>query len=150
MFLAKQESRVIFRKFKKSIHNILIVEDEPLVAFENELLVQGAGYRVIDTVDTEEEAIALIDKGDIQLVLSDVMLADGGDGVNVAKYASQHDIPVLFASGSCPINARQFAIGCLVKPYNERDLLKAIHAVDMLIQGKAVNKMPQSLMLYEE
>jgi len=141
---------MLFRRFKKSIENILIVEDEPLVAFENELRIADAGYRVAATVDNEPEAIALIAQGNIHLVLADVALSNGGSGVSVAEAASAAGIPVLFATGACPINARRFAIGCLIKPYTARELVRAIETVDLLIRGDQPKAMPQALSLYED
>ena len=139
---------MLFSRFTRSIEAILIVEDEPLVAFDNELRVVDAGYRVVATVDNEFEAIAVLKREPIHLVLADVNLSRGGSGVEVAKIASALDIPVLFATGACPNAARQYAIGCLNKPYSAAELVKAIHAVDMMIRGETPRAMPKPLNLY--
>lgn len=139
---------MLFSRFTRSIEAILIVEDEPLVAFDNELRVVDAGYRVVATVDNEPEAIAVLRREPVHLVLADVNLSRGGSGVEVAKVASSLDIPVLFATGACPGDARQYAIGCLNKPYNAAELVKAIAAVDRLIRGKPPKSMPRPLNLY--
>ena len=139
---------MLFSRFTRSIETILIVEDEPLVAFDNELRVVDAGYRVVATVDTEAEAIAILEREPIHLVLADVNLSRGGSGVEVARVASERDIPVLFATGTCPGHAKQYAIGCLIKPYSAAELVKAIHAVDLLIRGKTPKVMPKPLNLY--
>lgn len=139
---------MLFSRFTRSIKTILIVEDEPLVAFDNELHVVDAGYRVVATVDTEAEAIAMLEREPVDLVLADVNLSRGGSGVEVARVASGMNIPVLFATGACPGEARQYAIGCLNKPYSAAELTKAIHAVDLLIRGKTPRSMPRPLNLY--
>jgi CheY-like chemotaxis protein len=139
---------MLFSRFTRSIKTILIVEDEPLVAFDNELHVVDAGYRVVATVDTEGEAIAILEREPIDLVLADVNLSRGGSGIEVARIASGLDIPVLFATGTCPGDARQYAIGCLNKPYTPTELTKAIHAVDLMIRGKTPRTMPRPLNLY--
>ncbi len=139
---------MLFSRFTRSIKTILIVEDEPLVAFDNELRVVDAGYRVAATVDTEAEAIAVLERGDIDLVLADVNLSRGGSGVEVARVASELNIPVLFATGACPIGGQQYAIGCLDKPYSAAELVKAIDAVDRMIRGKTPKTMPKPLSLY--
>jgi len=139
---------MLFSHFTRSIKAILIVEDEPLVAFDNELRVVDAGYRVVATVDNELEAIAILQREQIDLVLADINLSGGGSGVEVAKIASGLDIPVLFATGTCPNLARQFAIGCLNKPFSAAELVKAIHAVDLLICGQTPKSMPKPLNLY--
>jgi DNA-binding response OmpR family regulator len=139
---------MLFSRFKRSIKTILIVEDEPLVAFDNELRVVDAGYRVVATVDTESEAIALLERESIDLVLADVNLSRGGSGIEVARVASGLNIPVLFATGTCPGGAQQYAIGCLNKPYSAAELVGAIEAVDRLIGGKAPRSMPGPLSLF--
>lgn len=139
---------MLFSRFTRSIKTILIVEDEPLVAFDNELRVVDAGYRVAATVDTEAEAIAVLQRDPIDLVLADVNLSRGGSGVEVARVASERNIPVLFATGACPGHAKQYAIGCLIKPYSAVELVRAIDAVDRLIVGKTPKTMPRPLNLY--
>ena len=59
------------------------------MAFDNELRVVDAGYRVVATVDTEAEAIAVLQREPIHLVLADVNLSRGGSGVEVARVASE-------------------------------------------------------------
>lgn len=139
---------MLFRKAKKSFCNILIVEDEPLVAFENELRMADAGYKVVATVDTEPEALALIAQGGIELVLADVHLSHGGDGVKVARAAHAAGMAVLFVTGTCPIDAQQYALGCLTKPYNAKELVRAVAAVDQIIRGDPPSMMPPVLTLY--
>lgn len=139
---------MLFSRFTRSIKTILIVEDEPLVAFDNELRVVDAGYRVAATVDTEGEAIAVLEREAIDLVLADVNLSRGGSGIEVARVASTLSIPVLFATGACPKEARQYAIGCLDKPYTAVELIKALDAVDRIIRGKTPKAMPKPLRLY--
>ena len=139
---------MLFSRFTRSIKTILIVEDEPLVAFDNELRVVDAGYQVAATVDTEAEAIAILEREAIDLVLADVNLLRGGSGIAVAQVASGLNIPVLFATGACPVGAQQYAIGCLDKPYSAAELIKAIDAVDRLIRGKTPKAMPKPLSLY--
>lgn len=139
---------MLFSRFTRSIETILIVEDEPLVAFDNELRVVDAGYRVAATVDTEAEAIAVLERQAIHLVLADINLSRGGSGIEVARVASERNIPVLYATGACPSDAEQYAIGCLIKPYSAVELVRAIEAVDRLIRGKTPKTMPKALHLY--
>lgn len=141
-------SLMLFSRFTRSIKTILIVEDEPLVAFDNELRVIDAGYRVVATVDTQSEAIALLERESIDLVLADVNLSRGGSGIEVARVASGLNIPVLFATGTCPGGAQQYAIGCLNKPYSAAELVGAIEAVDRMIGGETPKTMPGPLSLF--
>lgn len=127
----------------------MIVEDEPLVAFDNELHVASAGYRVVATVDNEADAIAALAAHDVQLVLADVKLANGGRGTEVARVAHGKNIAVLFVTGSCPADAKQYAIGCLNKPYTARELVAGIKAVDELLSGRQPKALPAVFSLYE-
>ena len=139
---------MLFRKRTRVIRRILIVEDEPLVAFDNEHALRDAGYTIVDTVDTVQDAIRAIRAGDIDLVLADVRLSDGGTGIDVAHAAKAAGVPLLFVSGECPDDAGALAVGCLAKPYNVRGLLDAINAVAATMTGEVPKRMPPGLTLY--
>src|SRR3546814_7152646 len=87
---------MLFGKRERIIRRILIVEDEPLVAFDNEYLLSEEGYEVVATVDSVADALGVIDKEPLDLVLSDIKLSGAGDGIDVARAAGTKDIPVLF------------------------------------------------------
>ncbi|SFS00258.1 response regulator [Sphingomonas jatrophae] len=139
---------MIFGRRKRRIERILIVEDEPLVAFDNEHVLGDAGYRVVATVDTVADAVAALEDG-ADLVLADVSLSDGGNGIDVAQAAKARGTPLLFVTGACPVDAQALAVGCLAKPYSQRDLLAAIEAVDARLGGERVRRAPPGLTLFE-
>ena len=137
----------MFGKRERTLRRILIVEDEPLVAFDNEHFLRDAGYEIVATVDTVSEAIgAITDK--VDLVLADVNLSDGGSGQDVARAAQQKGIPLIFVTGSSPEDAKGLAIGLLSKPYSQRDLLAAIELVDAKLSGKPAKRPPRSFTLF--
>lgn len=140
---------MLFSKRERKIRRILVVEDEPLVAFDNEHLLSDAGYEVVGTVDNLEDAAQLIEAERPDLVLCDIRLSGEGDGTDVARAAAAHKIPVLFVSGNCPIEAQSLAVGCLAKPYSEKALKAALDALDAKFQGRKVKKLPAGLSLYE-
>ncbi len=84
---------MLFGKRERLIRRILIVEDEPLVAFENEHLLGEAGYDVVATVDNHAAALAVIEAEPLDLVLSDIALNGDGDGVDVARAAGARASP---------------------------------------------------------
>jgi two-component system, response regulator PdtaR len=140
---------MLFGKRERLIRRILVVEDEPLVAFDNEHLLGDAGYEVVATVDTLSAAREAMEKEEaIDLVLTDIKLAGEGDGIDVARLARSRDIPVLFVSGACPAEAESVGLGCLAKPYSDKVLKASLEAVDDLLQGREVKKLPQGLSLY--
>ena len=135
---------------KRTISAVLVVEDEPLVAFDTEHLLGEAGYAVVDTVDRVADAVAVLDRRDaLDLVLVDVRLADG-DGVEVARAAHARGVAVLFVTGNCPSEGRALADGCLAKPYASRDLLMAIEAIDLMRQGGQPKRLPAGLSLFAQ
>lgn len=139
-----------FGRKKRRITRLLVVEDEPLVAFDAEHMLGDAGYIVVGTVDRVAEAVRLIGDGStIDLVLADVNLADGS-GMDVAIAARGADVPVMFVTGQCPSEATAVAVGCLSKPYAQRDLLAAIDAVDAVLDGRAPRRVPAGLSLFPQ
>lgn len=140
---------MLFGKRERAIRRILIVEDEPLVAFDNEHMLDDAGYEVVGTVDSLADATQLIQDEEIDLVLTDISLNGDGDGMDVARAAAARSVPVLFVTGSCPVEAQSLAVGCLAKPYTEKTLRAALEAVDDRFQGRKVKKLPAGLSLYE-
>jgi CheY-like chemotaxis protein len=139
---------MLFGKRERTIRRILVVEDEPLVAFDNEHLLSDAGYEVVGTVDNLADATRLIDAEEIDLVLSDIKLSGDGDGMDVARAAAARKIPVLFVTGNAPAEAQSLAVGCLAKPYSEKGMKAALDALDETLRGKTVKKMPAGLSLY--
>ena len=139
---------MLFARKQRLINRLLIVEDEPLVAFDNEHALGEAGYHVVATVDRFRDAMAVVEAGDIDLVLSDVALSGEHDGVDLARAIKPLGIRLLFVTGSCPIDAPEISIGCLAKPYPQRDLLDSLAALERALAGKRPKRMPAGLSLY--
>lgn len=141
----------MFGRKKRLIVRILLVEDEPLVAFDNEHFLQSEGFDIVATVDSVAEAVRTIETdSDIHLVLADIGLSDGS-GIDVARAAHSRGIPVVFVTGSCPGNVEALAAGCLSKPYTQRDLIGAIDAIDGVLAGrKPPRKLPASFTLFAQ
>jgi len=141
---------MIFARKKRRIARLLVVEDEPLVAFDTEHFLGDAGFEIVATIDTVADALRVIGEGaEIDLVLVDVNLSDGS-GIAVAQAAFDRGIQVLFVTGNCPGEARALAAGCLSKPYPQRDLLAAIDAIEAVLEGQEPPKrLPQSFSLFK-
>ncbi len=139
---------MLFGNRKKLINRILIVEDEPLTAFDNENMLSEAGYEVVATHDRFADAVATLDREKVDLILSDVRLTGERTGIDLARLAKERGIPVLFSTGRAPDDAADLAVGCLLKPYGERTLKLALRAVDDHLAGKKA-RAPKGLTLYE-
>jgi CheY-like chemotaxis protein len=138
---------MLFGRRKQVVKRILIVEDEPLTAFDNENMLGDAGYEIVATVDDLDEALEVLGREKVDLVLSDVRLRRQQTGIHLARAAKDQGIPTLFATGHDYPGASEIAVGCLRKPYTERQLCKAIECVDRHLQGEKV-KPPKGLELF--
>jgi DNA-binding response OmpR family regulator len=139
---------MLFAKKKRLIERVLLVEDEPLVAFDTEHFLTSEGFEVVATIDSVAGALEVIARdAAIDLILVDVHLADGS-GVEVAREAHARGMQVLFVTGNCPGEARALAAGCLTKPYPQRDLLAAIVGIEAALGGKKPGKLPGSFRLF--
>jgi two-component SAPR family response regulator len=138
---------MLFGRRKQVVKRILIVEDEPLTAFDNENMLGDAGYEIVGTIDDFEEAVDILEREEVHLVLSDVRLRSQQTGIDLAHHAKKRGVPTLFATGHPYPDAGAVAIGCLMKPYTERQLMKAIECVDRHLQGEKV-KTPKGLELF--
>ena len=77
--------------------DVLIIEDEPVIAADIEALVRELGHRVCDIVATRQEAVEAARREAPGLVLADIQLADGSSGVDAVKdILSGQDAPVIF------------------------------------------------------
>ena len=141
---------MLFGKRERAIRRILIVEDEPLVAFDNEHLLRECGYEVVATVDTLADAVRVLGEEQVDLVLSDIQLNGDGDGMDVARAAGARLGRVLFVPAHGRAEARGLGLGCLAKPYTDKVLKGALEAVDRKVSGKKVKRLPAGLSLYEE
>ena len=138
---------MLFGKRKRVVNRILIVEDEPLTAFDNEILIGDAGYEVVATLDRYSEAIATLDKEQVDLILCDVRLTGERTGVDLAREARSRSVPVMFVTGAAPDNAHELVVGVLMKPYSHGTMRSALKAVDCYLSGKKARP-PKGLTLY--
>jgi CheY-like chemotaxis protein len=77
--------------------DVLIIEDEPIIALDIETMVEELGHTVTGVARTQREAIALVAKKRPGLVLADIQLADGSSGLDaVNEILTSIDVPVIF------------------------------------------------------
>jgi CheY-like chemotaxis protein len=76
---------------------VLIIEDEPIIAMDLEALVEGLGHTVTDVARTRSEALKAVAKVRPGLVLADIQLADGSSGLDaVNDILASFEVPVIF------------------------------------------------------
>jgi CheY-like chemotaxis protein len=77
--------------------DILIIEDEPLIAMDLEALVEGLGHNVTGVARTRTEAVKLAAAKRPGLILADIQLADGSSGLDaVNDLLKSFEVPVIF------------------------------------------------------
>jgi DNA-directed RNA polymerase specialized sigma24 family protein len=77
--------------------DVLIIEDEPMIAMDLENIVEGLGHRVTGVARTHSEAVKAVDQQKPGLVLADIQLADGSSGLDaVNEILESFDVPVIF------------------------------------------------------
>ncbi len=81
------------------IPKILLVEDETLIAYDFAQVIRGAGYEVI-IVSSGEAAVSIAESdSDISLILMDVDLGKGMDGIETAEHIlAEKKIPLFFVT----------------------------------------------------
>jgi DNA-directed RNA polymerase specialized sigma24 family protein/CheY-like chemotaxis protein len=77
--------------------DVLIIEDEPVIAADIEALVRELGHKVLDIAATRGEAVEAVARHRPGLVLADIQLADGSSGIDAVKdILGRFDVPVIF------------------------------------------------------
>lgn len=77
--------------------DVLIIEDEPLIGIDLEMLVESLGHAVTGIARTHQEAVQMATAHRPGLVLADIRLADGSSGLDaVNELLKTFEIPVIF------------------------------------------------------
>lgn len=134
--------------------NILITEDEPILAEELETIVKDLGHQVVGVASTLGSAVRLAEKSQCDLALVDVYLRDGTTGPALARHLAQNrNAAVIFTTsnpGRLPADLAS-ACGVLTKPLSEHSVKSAIRFVnECLAAGRAMHPKPWDLRLSPE
>jgi CheY-like chemotaxis protein len=109
--------------------DVLIIEDEPIIAMDIEELVRALGHRVSGIARTHAEAIAAVRKSRPGLILADIQLADGSSGIEaVNEILATFDLPVIFITAypeRLLTGTRPEPAFLIAKPF-QPDMVKAI------------------------
>lgn len=108
--------------------NLMLVEDERIVAFDLKRQLQSFGYRVGSMVASGEDALHQLVDQNPDLVLMDIHLEGKMDGIDTAReIRARHHIPVVFLTAFAEDDTLRRALdscpfGYLVKPCDGREL----------------------------
>lgn len=113
--------------------SILIVEDEPVIAFELSDLLEGEGYRVLPVLEHAEDVLKAYITHHPDLVIMDIHLkgyTDGIDAVRRLKLLAK-ELPVIFITAYNTDSTKSQALktmptAYLTKPIHDGKLLSTI------------------------
>jgi signal transduction histidine kinase/DNA-binding response OmpR family regulator len=106
----------------------MVVDDESIVALDLQSSLENMGYNVPAVVASGEEAVSAAGEVRPDLILMDISLNGGMDGVQAAEQIrSRFSVPVIYLSAFSNDHILQRAkqtepYGYLLKPYVEREL----------------------------
>ena len=111
---------------------ILIVEDEMLIARDLEALLTDWGFNVVGIADASEEAYSLYLLHEPDLMLVDIQLYGGMDGIDLAQQCNAvRRVPFIYLTGQADHATIERAkasnpAAYLFKPFDEKQLLVSI------------------------
>lgn len=112
--------------------NILIVEDEASIAESLQEMLELLEHQVVGVAVSFDEALAALEKGEIDLVLLDIQLKGDKSGLDVAEVINdKHNLPYIFTTAFADedtiAKAKELGpFGYIVKPYGLKDINPAI------------------------
>ncbi len=102
--ISKADAHQILGQAKAELMNqsrttVLVIEDEPVIAFDIAGIVTEMGHRVVATAATKDEAVAAAKEKEPGLVLADIQLDDGSSGIDAVRdILDAVDVPVIFVT----------------------------------------------------
>ena len=112
--------------------NILIVEDEVLIASQIEMFLELNGYNCVGIAVDFTGAIELLESNPVDLILLDIKINGSKDGIDIAKYINENlALPFLFLTSYNDVETLKELkhlnpIGYINKPINDATLLTNI------------------------
>jgi len=132
-----------------SLKNVLIVEDESIVALELSGYIEALGFSVCGIASSATQAYEIAEKSEVDLILMDVHIKGDVDGISCAGMIKEsRDIPLIYISAFSDDETLQRAIDTnpssyLIKPLNRMELKVAIgiamkNSVETLSKGDVI------------
>jgi CheY-like chemotaxis protein/DNA-directed RNA polymerase specialized sigma24 family protein len=122
---------------------VLIIEDEPLIALNLKVLLADLGHRVTSVVRTRGDAVRAAAKTKPGLVLADLRLADGSSGLDaVNDILSAFTVPVIFVTAfpeALMSGERPEPTFLITKPFRE-DAVKAVVSQVLFFDQEATRR----------
>jgi len=111
---------------------ILLVEDNPVIAMNTEVLLIDLGAAQVSIAGTVAEALRLVDAEAFDAAILDFRLGDEEDSLPIAERLGTEGIPFIFATGfdeAVELPPDYAPAFLLKKPYSFDDLARAMRSL---------------------
>lgn len=112
---------------------LLIVDDEVITSIYLRQVLEDAGFPGCRLLGTGKQAIQIVQQESFDMIILDISLPQGMDGVETARQMRAAGIaaPIIFITGfsraECSERIQEFAGAvCLEKPVNARQLVRVV------------------------
>lgn len=115
-----------------TVFNILIVEDNVIIADDLQQIIEDFGYKVLGNVISYEKAVEFMFNHKIDLVLIDINLATEKTGIDLANFINLNfKIPFIFLTSNLDdetigLAAKTLPSAYLVKPFDNNTIYTSI------------------------
>lgn len=111
---------------------VLIVEDEPLIAEDISEYLSNVDYSVLDIAYSKSQALKALERQTPDMILLDINLGGNLDGIEIAHLINQkYQLPFIFLTSYAHKSILDQAkvtrpLGYILKPFTEKDLFSSI------------------------
>ena len=116
----------------KGTINILIVEDNVIIADDLQFTIENLGHKVVGNVISYHDATIILKNSNVDLVFIDINLSSKETGIDLANLINESfHVPFIFLtsnsdSGTIELASKTKPAGYLVKPFHQDNLKAAI------------------------
>lgn len=133
--------------------NILIVEDEAIIAETLQEMLRQQGYNNLKRCKTKAQAEDALNNEQIDLAILDINLAGDHEGIALGHLCSNMSIPFFFLTSysdrNTVIEAKETKPGnYVIKPFSPEEIMVAIELTLMHNQSKDNSKMDKAIKVF--
>lgn len=111
--------------------DILIIEDDAIIATDLRTILEKNGHRVLNVARTHQDAVTLARQNPPELILADIQLADGSSGVDAVQdiLADFGQLPIIFVTAFPELlltGRRPEPAFLIAKPFKNEQITSAV------------------------
>ena len=119
---------------------LLLVEDEPFIALDLEMLVEAEGHQVVGVADTFQGAMDMAAAAGPEAAFIDLNLRDGMTGLKIARaLTAEQGLAVAFITGNAEQIPADFAgaLAVVEKPFTQHGVAELLTILQDAREGRA-------------